>query len=56
MEAFAKNASQSINNTNDLIAFVKQAPAAQIHNFIDDNFSALPFPMYWAPTVESESK
>lgn len=53
MHAIATNASQSANSTEQLIEFLKQTPAVQIHNFIEENVE-LPFPMYWDPVIESE--
>lgn len=53
MHAIAKNASQTVNTTEQLIEFLKRTPATQIQNFIDEN-TKLPFPLFWAPFIESE--
>lgn len=53
MYAIAKNASKSVQNTNQLIEFLKHTPAMQIQNFIDENVE-LPYPMYWDPVIESK--
>lgn len=52
MYAITKNASQSVDNTQDLIEYLKQAPAVQIQTFINDALWALPPLLYFAPTIE----
>lgn len=53
MFAIAKNASNPVDNTQDLIAFLKKIPADQIEHYIQSVFSFLPYPMFWAPVIES---
>lgn len=53
IHAIAKNASQPVNSTEQLIEFVRRVPARQIQNFIDENVK-LPFPLFWAPFIESK--
>lgn len=54
MFAMAKNASYTVDNTYDLIEFLKKIPADQIEQYIQSIFSFLPYPsLFWAPVIES---
>lgn len=53
MYEMARNASQPVHNTKELIAFLKTVPASQIQNFLNAVSPALPWPMPWAPVIES---
>lgn len=48
----ATNANQSINNTQELITFLKRAPATQIQDFVNNNLMALPELPVFSPVVE----
>lgn len=54
MYAIAANASKPANNLPELIAFLKNASATQIQNYVNDNvFIERPIAMNWAPVIES---
>lgn len=54
MYAIAQNASYPAKNTAELIEFLKIASATQIQNYLNDINTMLPWPMPWAPVIESE--
>lgn len=54
MYAIARNASQPASNIDELIAFLKTTPASQIQNFLNDIYYKLPWPLPWAPILESK--
>lgn len=56
MYEIARNASQPANNLKELIAYLKTAPADQIHNYIGENVElpyGNPYTLPWAPVIES---
>lgn len=53
MHEIARNASRPANNIEELIEFLKTTPASQIHNFLKDVYYKLPWPLPWAPIIES---
>lgn len=53
MYEIARNASKPANDIEELIEFLKTTPASQIHNFLENIYYKLPWPLPWAPILES---